>query len=137
MPAPRSSLADHGMAVYDYATIRVVPRVETGAFLDVGVVLFCRTRRFLGLEVVCTRERIAAFAPMLEWEEVDEHLRILCAIVEGKGPVGSLGKAEAFHWIVAPHSTVIQASPVHSGLTHDPAATLRRLAAELAGASSL
>jgi len=120
------------MAAYDYATIRIVPRVETGAFLDVGVVLFCRTRRFLDMEIVCTPEKIAVFAPMLEWAQVDEHLRILCAIVEGKGPVGSLGKAEAFHWIVAPHSTVIQASPVHSGLTHDPAATLRRLAEGLA-----
>jgi hypothetical protein len=120
------------MATYDYATIRVVPRVEIGAFLDVGVVLFCRTRRFLGLEIVCTREKILAFAPMLEWNQVDEHLQILCAIADGKGPVGSLGKAEAFHWIVAPHSTVIQASPVHSGLTHDPAATLRRLSAQVA-----
>lgn len=131
MPAPTSSLRDHGMAVYDYATIRVVPRVETGAFLDVGVVLFCRTRRFLGLKIVCSQAQITAFAPMLEWARVEEHLAIFCAIAEGKGPIGSLGMAEAFHWIVAPHSTVIQASAVHSGLTHDPAATLARLAGEL------
>lgn len=132
MSAAGANLMQHGMAAYDYATIRLVPRVDTGAFLDVGVVLFCRTRRYLGMQIVCTRAQIEAFAPMLAWEAVEEHLQILCQIVDGKGPVGTLGKAEAFHWIVAPHSTVIQASPVHSGLTHDPAATLARLAAALA-----
>lgn len=125
----RHSLPDHGMAAYDYAWLRVVPQPERGAFLDVGIVLFCRTRRYLGIEVVCSSEVIQRFAPMLRYADVEEHLQIFCAIARGEGPVGALGQAEAFHWIVAPHSTVIQASPVHSGLTANPAATLARLAA--------
>ncbi len=118
-------------ATYDYAWIRLVPRVDTGEYVNVGVVLFCRMRRFLGVRYVLDRARLAALAPQMDADAVEAHLALLPAICAGEGPVGRLGQAEVFHWIVAPHSTVIQASPVHSGLCDDPAAALDRLAASL------
>lgn len=116
MPAP---------ALYEYAYIRVVPRVERGEFCTVGVILFCRTRRFLGVRLDWTR--LHHLAPTLDPEEVQEHLALFPRICAGEGPIGQLGQAEAFHWLVAPHSTVIQTSPVHAGLCSDPQATLERL----------
>lgn len=119
------------LSSYEYAWIRIVPRVEMGEFLNIGVVLFCRTRRFMELRIVCSMERIAAYAYCLDAAMIEEHLGVLLATSKGEGPIGKLGKAETFHWLVAPHSTVIQASPVHSGLSEDPAATLDHLASLL------
>ena len=118
-------------ASYEYAWLRVVPRVETGEFVNVGVILFCRTLRFMDLRINCNRARIAALAPRMDLDELERQLALLPALVAGKGPVGGLGTAEVFHWIVAPHSTVLQSSPVHAGITTDPAAALERLAATL------
>lgn len=122
MPTPAS---------YEYAWLRVVPHVETGEFVNVGVILFCRAMRFMDLRIRCNRSRVAALAPHMDLDELERQLAILPALVAGRGPVGSLGAAEVFHWIVAPHSTVLQASPVHAGITSDPAAALERLAATL------
>lgn len=121
MPAP---------ALYEYAYIRVMPRVDQGEFLTVGVILFCRTRRFLGVRLDCTR--LGHLEPPLDPEQVQEHLALFPRICAGEGPIGQLGQAEAFHWLVAPHSTVIQTSPVHAGLTTEPQATLERLFNQLA-----
>lgn len=119
MPTPTS---------YEYAYLRVVPRVEMEEFINVGVILFCRTRRFLGVRIHCNRARVAALAPHLDLDELEEQLAIFPALVAGKGPVGQLGQAEVFHWVVAPHSTLIQASAVRNGITADPTAELDRLA---------
>ena len=116
---------------YDYAVIRVVPDVTRQEFINAGVILFCRTRRFLAAQVELDAPRLAALAPGIDTEAVQRQLDLLPAICAGEGPVGQLGKAEAFHWIVAPHSTVVQCSPVHSGVTHDPAAEVERLMATL------
>lgn len=115
------------LSSYDYAFIRVVPNQERGEFLNAGVILFCRTRRFLGASIYLDTPRLHLLDPHLDVELVRRQLAIVPEICAGRGPIGSLGQAEAFHWLVAPHNTVIQTSPVHSGLTVDPAAELEHL----------
>jgi hypothetical protein len=120
--APRSQ--------YQYAIVRVIPRVDRGECLNVGVVLLCRPRRFIGARTLLDTARLAAFAPDLAPALVQPHLEAIEAIARGDaagGPIARLGIAERFHWLVAPASTIIQPSPVHTGLTDDPAAELDRL----------
>ena len=115
---------------YQYAIVRVVPRVDRGECLNVGVVLLCRPRRFIGARTVLDAARLAAFAPDLAPALVQPHLDAIEAIARGDaagGPIARLGIAERFHWLVAPASTIIQPSPVHTGLTDDPVAELDRL----------
>lgn len=114
-------------STYEYAYVRVVPRVERGEFLNVGVIFFCRTRRFLMTRIKLDVQRLQGLAPGLDILVVQEQLALLPRICAGEGPIGQLGQAEAFHWLVAPHSTVIQTSPVHAGMCEDPALTLERL----------
>jgi hypothetical protein len=120
-------------APFDYAVLRVVPRVEREEFLNVGVVLHAPTRAFLGCEVALDRARLAALAPGLSpagLAELEAHLdawRSVCAGQAAGGPIARLPPSERFHWLVAPRSTTLQTSAVHGGLTEDPAATLRRL----------
>lgn len=119
---------------YDYAVIRVVPRVEREEFVNAGVILFCRTRRFLQARVELDRQRLLALAPCLDLAAVERHLATIPRLCEGgeaAGPLGRLGLAERFHWLVAPRSTIIQPSPVHSGLCADPAAALEHLLATM------
>ena len=127
MPAERHS-------VFQYAIIRVVPRVERGECLNVGVVLLCRPKRFLGARVHLDEGRLAALAPDLDPELIRPHLAAIERIAAGDadaGPIARLGKAERFHGLVAPASTMIQPSEVHSGLCDDPLAELERLVATL------
>ena len=115
---------------FDYATIRVVPRVERGEFLNAGVILFCRTSGFLGARINFDLERLQRFAPDLDHEEVERHLLLIPLICQGGpdgGPIGLLSPSERFHWLVAPRSTVIQTSPVHSGICQDAEAALDQL----------
>ncbi len=118
-------------STYEYAYVRVVPRVERGEFLNVGVILFCRTRRFLAVHIKLDNQRLHRLAPELDITVVQEQLALLSSICAGEGPIGQLGQAEAFHWLVAPHSTVIQTSPVHAGMCTDPALMLEHLAETL------
>lgn len=115
------------LSTYEYAYIRVVPRVEQGEFLNAGVILFCRTRRFLAARIQLDTEVLTRLAPYLDPVTVLAHLELFPRICAGEGPIGQLGQAEAFHWLVAPHSTVIQTSPVHAGLCADPSVTLETL----------
>ena len=121
----------NALHTYDYAYIRVTPRPETEEFLNAGVILFCRTRRFLGVRLCLDRARLAALAPEMDAGEVQRHLDAIERVVAGEGPIGALERAEVFHWLVAPYSTVIQSSPVHSGLCADPSAALDALAARM------
>ncbi len=117
---------------YDYAVVRVVPRVEREEFINVGVILFCRACRFLQAEVEVDRERLLALDPQLDLATVERHLAAIpriCAGGEGAGPLGHLSQAERFHWLTTPRSTVIQPSPVHASLCADPAAALAHLMA--------
>jgi hypothetical protein len=115
---------------YQYAIVRVVPRVERGECLNVGVILLCRPSRFLAAQTVLDARRLAAFAPGFDPATLRPHLEAIEAIARGDetaGPIARLGQAERFHWLVAPASTIIQPSPVHTGLTDDPAAELAHL----------
>jgi hypothetical protein len=119
---------------FQYAVLQVVPRVERGERFNAGVVVFCRRHGFLAAKVGLDRARLAALAPDTDADELDGHLAMLARVAAGEpdaGAVARLEQSERFHWLAAPSSTVIQASPVHTGLTEDPAATLERLFAEL------
>ena len=116
---------------YDYAFIRVVPHIDRGEFVNVGVILFCRTLRYLGARIQIDEAKMAALRPPFDLAQLQEHLNFIPRICAGDGPIGELGQAESFHWLVAPHDTVIQTSPVHSGLCADPAEALARLVAKM------
>jgi Protein of unknown function (DUF3037) len=123
---------------FEYAVLRVAPRVERGELVNVGVVLFCRTRRFLGLRVeLGARQEAAlrALSPDIDLESVRAHLASIQAIVAGEasaGPIAELAEPERFRWVTSPSSTVIQPSDVHGGMTEDPAASLSELFEKLA-----
>ena len=115
---------------YDYAIVRLVPHVERGEYLNVGVILFCRTRRFLNAFVYLDEARLLALDSLLDLELVRTHLEripLLCVGGKQAGPIGQLTQAERFHWLVSPRSALIQVSPVHSGLCADPEHVLHHL----------
>jgi Protein of unknown function (DUF3037) len=119
---------------FAYAILRVVPRVERGERFNAGVVLFCRQRDFLGARVGLDEGRLAALAPDLAAEEVRGYLEALVRVAAGApegGAIAALPPSERFGWLVAPSSTIVQPSEVHTGLSGDPAATLEQLYAEL------
>jgi Protein of unknown function (DUF3037) len=119
---------------FQYAIVRVVPHVERGECVNAGVVLFCRPRRFLAARVELDEERVRVLAPDADLEAVRGHLDALTRIAAGDpdaGPIASLPESERFHWLVAPSSTVIQCSAVHTGLSDDPAGELERLTERL------
>jgi hypothetical protein len=115
---------------FEYAVVRVVPRVEREEFVNAGIVLFCLEHDFLAARVELDRDRVRAIFPGADLPVVEEHLAALVRIAagaEGSGPIGKLPPRERFHWLVAPRSTIIQVGPVHSGVCHDPARALDRL----------
>ena len=123
-------MPDAPRSAYQYAIVRVVPRVDRGECLNVGVILLCREHRFIDALTVLDEVRLAAFAPDLAAASVRPHLDAIEAIARGEaagGSIARLGLAERFHWLVAPASTIIQPSPVHTGLTGDPGGELARL----------
>ncbi len=119
---------------YQYAVLRVVPRIERGERLNAGVVLYCRRRSFLEARVSLDRERLAALDPGADPDAIEAELARRVAVAAGDasgGAVAELPQSERFGWLVAPSSTVVQPSEVHTGLSDDPAACLERLFAEL------
>ena len=115
---------------FDYALIRVVPRVEREEFINAGAIVSCPAKGFLKARVELDRRRLAALQPALDVETIQEYLNAIPVICLGgpeAGPIGRLSQRSRFHWLVAPRSTVIQASPVHSGLCADPEAALDHL----------
>ena len=120
----------HANSSFDYAIVRVVPRVEREEFVNAGVILFCRTCRYLEARIVLDRRRLAALAPGLNLDEVERHLAIIPEICRGDpagGPIAELPVPERFRWLVAPRSTIIQISPVHTGLCTDPGEMLTHI----------
>jgi molybdopterin-guanine dinucleotide biosynthesis protein len=115
---------------FDYAIVRVVPRVERGESLNAGVILFSSTAGFLDARVGIDRDRLKALAPSIDLALVESYLEAIPKICAGGGEAGSIGalpQRARFHWLVAPRSTIIQTSPVHSGVHHDLAAALEGL----------
>ena len=119
---------DH--CTYDYAIIRVVPRVEREEFVNVGVILSCPEKKILEARIELDEQRLRAFAPALDLDFVRPHLAAIPAICAGgaqAGPIGQLTQRERFHWLIAPRSTIIQTSPAHTGYCKDPVAVMERL----------
>jgi hypothetical protein len=120
----------HAPNSYDYALIRLVPSVERGECLNVGVLLFCRTLGFLGARIHLDATRALALAPDLDLAAIQHQLDTMALICKGGPEAGLLGKmspSERFHWLISPRSTIIQTSPVHVGQCDDPEATLEHL----------
>jgi hypothetical protein len=114
--------------------IRVVPRVERAEFVNAGVILWCREHDFLESRVELDENRARALDPWLDLDAVRRHLAsiaVVCAGGEPAGPIGRLSKRARFDWLVAPRSTIIQTSPVHTGRCSDPAVALRHLVATM------
>lgn len=123
-------MPDEPRSPYQYAIIRVVPRVERGECLNAGVVLLCRSKAYIGARTELDERRLAALAPDLDPATVRAHLEAIERIARGDaagGPMAGLSIAERFHWLVSPASTIIQPSAVHTGLTDDPARELDHL----------
>ena len=121
MPAPSS---------FDYAILRVVPRVERGELVNAGVILFCLERDFLQARVEVNEARLRALWPTIDLDLVRQHLEAIPRICAGSpeaGPIARLSLRERFHWLVAPRSTMIQVSPVHAGLCETPERALDEL----------
>ncbi|MCU0500858.1 MAG: DUF3037 domain-containing protein [Anaerolineae bacterium] len=122
------------LSAFDYAVLRVVPHVEREEFLNVGVILFCRPRAFLGVRIQLDVARLLALAPRSDLALVQIHLDQVCAVVEGRaegGALGQMSQSERFHWLTTPRSTTIQVSPMHGGLCDDPQVALDDLFARL------
>lgn len=115
---------------FDYALVRIVPRVERGELVNAGVILFSRTASFLDARIELNAARLRALDPSIDQEVVQSYLDAIpriCAGGEDAGPIGLLSPSERFHWLVAPRSTIIQTSPVHSGVHADLPAALANL----------
>lgn len=117
-------------STYDYAVIRVVPRVERGEFVNAGVIVSCPAQKFLEARIELDEARLEALDPHVDLESVREHLAAIPKICAGgpdAGPIGKLSPRERFHWLIAPRSTVIQVSPAHTGRCEDAPGLLEHL----------
>lgn len=120
----------HDHCSYDYAIVRVVPRVEREEFINIGVIVSCPALDFLEARIEIDAARLKIFDPGLDLESVGKHADSIVLICRGgpaAGPIGKLSQRERFHWLVAPRSTIIQVSAAHSGRCRYPAAVLEHL----------
>jgi hypothetical protein len=115
---------------FEYAVIRVVPKVEREEFMNVGVILYCQSLAYLDALFTLNEERLFALSPGLEIDEIKKHLAAFCNICKGgpeAGPIGKLDMGSRFRWLTATRSTVLQCSKVHPGISSDPSLTLKNL----------
>ncbi len=127
-------MPDRPRSQFQYAVLRVVPRIERGECFNAGVVLFCRPRRFLSARAALDERRLTVLAADADAETLRAHLDALVAVAcgtPGAGPIAALDQSDRFHWLVALANTVLQPSPVHTGLCMELAETLDRLFAAL------
>ncbi|MCX2741607.1 DUF3037 domain-containing protein [Pontibacter anaerobius] len=120
--------------LFEYAVIRVVPRVEREEFLNVGVILFCSAEGFLQTKYTLNEKRLLAFSDAINLQELQERLEAFVKVCAGRrqgGPIGQLGTASRFRWLTANRSTIVQTSAVHPGMCHNAEETLHRLHAQL------
>ena len=118
------------ICTYDYAVIRLVPRVEREEFFNVGVILSCPEHKFLEARIELSEEKLKVFAPGLKPETIRRFLEIIpkiCAGDESAGVIGHLTQRERFYWLTAPRSTIIQCSPVHTGFCRNASEMLEHL----------
>jgi hypothetical protein len=122
--------------LFEYAIIRVMPRVERGEFINVGVILYCSGKKFLRTLCKVDKQRLQLLSPELNLEEIEERLRAfkeVCLASKEGGPIAKLPIASRFRWLTAARSTVVQTSPVHPGLCADPNEMIERLFEQLVG----
>lgn len=120
----------HALRTYDYAVIRVVPRVERGEFVNAGIILSCDVERILLSSIELDEKALLAIDSQVDLDLVRSVLQTIpaiCAGGEAAGDIGRLSARERFHWLAAPRSTIVQTSPVHTGQCADPAAALNHL----------
>jgi hypothetical protein len=120
----------HENHLFEYAVIRVVPRVEREEFMNVGVILYCSGKNYLQFVYEVNEARLSAFSESMDVQEIEKYLDALRRICEGRkagGPIGSLPISSRFRWLTATRSTVVQASKVHPGFCENPDETLQRL----------
>ena len=118
------------LCTFDYATLRLVPRVEREEFFNVGVILSCPAHKFLETRIFLDEGKLACFAPGVEAAAIRHYLDIIpqiCAGAAKAGVIGKLNQRERFYWLTAQRSTIVQSSPVHTGFTANPAQTLEDL----------
>lgn len=119
-----------GQQLFEYAVIRIMPRVEREEFMNVGVVLYCSSKKFLRAKFILDKDKVTSFSPEIDIEEICEYLTAFERICEGHkdgGPIAKLPLPERFRWLTATRSTVVQTSKVHPGFCSDPAEMLERL----------
>lgn len=120
--------------LYEYAVIRIVPRIEREEFINVGVILYCPKQKFLGTKITFNPQRLQALCPLTDTDVVDIHLAAFEQIANGTAlhnPIARLDIASRFRWLAATRSTVIQTSKVHSGLCIQAQETLDKLHEQL------
>lgn len=120
----------HALASFDYALLRIVPRVERQEFINAGVVVYCPEKRYLAARIRLDEARLKALWPEVDLSLVEAHLRAverICAGDAGAGPIAKLSLGERFHWLTSPRSTIIQPSPVHTGVCDATGELLDRL----------
>lgn len=130
MPLRRLAVPERDKYRYDYAVIRVVPKVDREEFINAGVIVSCPDLSFLEARIKLNEARLLALDPNIDLDLVKNHLESIPTICRGgeeAGSIGQLPQRQRFHWLVAPRSTIIQTSPVHTGRCHDPANALQRL----------
>ena len=118
---------------YEYAVVRVVPDLVREEFVNVGAVLLCEPRRYLGAASALNEPRVHAFAPGLNLDVVRSHLDAILRVCRGEGPMGVLPIRERFRWIVSPRNALVQTSCAHGGVTDDPEAALARIVEKMVG----
>jgi hypothetical protein len=123
-----------GRYLFEYAIIRIMPRVEREEFLNVGIILYCRDLKFLDTKHTIAKERVNALCAEVDCTEVEEHLQAFEKIAKGQkegGTIATLDLASRFRWLTATRSTIIQTSKVHPGFCDDPGETLEKLFIQL------
>jgi len=123
-----------GRYLFEYAIIRIVPRVEREEFLNIGIILYCKDLKFLNTKYTINKERLNALCGEVDCNEVEEHLQSFEKIAKGEkggGAIAVLDIPSRFRWLTATRSTIIQTSKVHPGFCEDPAETLQRLYEQL------
>ena len=116
--------------LFEYAVIRVVPRVEREEFLNVGIILYCRSQRFLECVYQLDKAKLQVLCPSMECDDVESHMHsfeTICKGIKSESPISRLDIASRFRWLTATRSTVVQTSKVHPGFCVDPKETLQKL----------
>lgn len=133
--APAADVTTAAAQVFEYAVLRVIPRVDRGEAMNAGVLLYCRPLRYLGARIALDTGLLLALDPAADVAGVERALAAAAAVCDGPdggaGPAGQEDIGRRFRWLTAPRSTVVQAGPVHTGLTRDPEAEIDRLLREL------